>query len=127
MESLMERDTQQRRAIRRALRDAGRPLSHPEILAEASRDAPGLGTATVYRTVKALVEAKWLASVSLPGEPPRYELAGKGHHHHFHCRGCGRMYEIDGCPDGLPQMTPNGFHLEAHELLLYGRCSTCAA
>jgi Fur family transcriptional regulator, ferric uptake regulator len=127
MESPMERDTQQRRAIRRALREAGRPLSHPEILTEASREAPGLGTATVYRTVKALVEARWLAVVSLPGEPPRYELAGKGHHHHFHCRGCGRMYEIDGCPDGLPQMTPSGFRLESHELLLYGRCSTCAA
>jgi Fur family transcriptional regulator, ferric uptake regulator len=123
----MERDTQQRRAIRTALSEADRPLSPQEVLDLARRDAPSLGTATVYRTLKALVEEGWLAVVEVPGETPRYELSGKGHHHHFHCRGCGRLYELEGCPEGLKLLTPNGFSLESHEVVLYGRCVHCAA
>jgi Fur family transcriptional regulator, ferric uptake regulator len=123
----MERDTQQRRAIRRAFREAGRPLSPQEVLAVAGPESPGIGPATVYRTVKGLVERGWLTPVALPGEPPRYEVSGKEHHHHFHCRGCGRLYELEGCPEGLKTLTPSGFHLEAHEVVLYGRCSGCAA
>ncbi len=123
----MERDTRQRRAIRNALEQAGRPLSTHEVLLLAQPDSPSLGTATVYRTLKALVEEGWLAVVEVPGEAPRYERAGKGHHHHFHCRGCGRLFELEGCPDGLKHLTPNGFSLEAHEVVLYGRCTVCTA
>lgn len=121
----MERDTQQRRAIRQAFREAGRPLSPQEVLEVAAPESPGLGVATVYRTVKGLVEQGWLATVTLPGEPPRYEVAGKEHHHHFHCRGCGRVFEIEGCPGELARMTPKGFVLENHEVVLYGRCAGC--
>jgi Fur family ferric uptake transcriptional regulator len=123
----MERDTQQRRAIRAALEQAGRPLSPLEVLDAAKEGCPGLGTATVYRNLKALLAEDWLAQVDLPGEPPRYELAGKDHHHHFHCRQCGRLYELEGCPGALSFLIPQGFALEAHEVTLYGRCLTCAA
>jgi Fur family transcriptional regulator, ferric uptake regulator len=122
----MERDTRQRRAIRDVLLAAGRPLSPHEVLAGAKRKVRGLGIATVYRTLKGLVDQGWLAAVELPGEPPRYELAGKGHHHHFHCRGCGRVYELEGCPEGLKRLAPKGFSLETHEVVLYGRCAACA-
>ncbi len=121
----MERDTQQRRAIRTAIENAGRPLSPREVLELAQPSSPRLGIATVYRTLKALVEAGWLTQVDLPGEPPRYESTGKAHHHHFHCRACDRVYELEGCPDGLRRMTPAGFSLESHEVVLYGRCAEC--
>lgn len=122
----MERDTQQRRAIGAALDEADRPLGPQEVLDAARRRSPGLGIATVYRTLKAWVESGRLQQVDLPGEPPRYERTGKSHHHHFHCRRCDRVYEIDGCPEGLRGLTPPGFSLESHELVLYGRCSACA-
>jgi Fur family ferric uptake transcriptional regulator len=123
----MERDTQQRRAIRAAIEEADRPLSPREVLDSSKELSPGLGIATVYRTIKSWMESGWLQQVDLPGEPPRYEVRGKQHHHHFHCRRCDRVYELEGCPDGLRTLTPNGFALEAHELVLYGRCSACAA
>ena len=88
---------------------------------------PGLGIATVYRTLKALVEEGALTQVELPGEPPRYETHGKRHHHHFHCRACDRVYELEGCPEGLRSLTPAGFSLESHEVVLYGRCAACSA
>jgi Fur family transcriptional regulator, ferric uptake regulator len=123
----MKRDTQQRRAIDRAIGESGRPLSPREVLDAARAHCPGLGIATVYRTLKALVEEGALAQVELPGEPPRYEATGKRHHHHFHCRACDRVYELDGCPEGLRNLTPAGFALESHEVVLYGRCAECAA
>lgn len=123
----MKRDTQQRRAIRRVIEEAGRPLGPREVLAASQAHCPGLGIATVYRTLKALVEEGALTQVELPGEPPRYEGTGKRHHHHFHCRACDRVYELEGCPEGLRHLTPPGFALESHELVLYGRCAGCAA
>lgn len=123
----MARKTQQRDAIRCAFEDADRPLSPEEILTAARRQAPRLGIATVYRNVRSLVEEGWLHTVDLPGAPSRYELAGKHHHHHFHCRSCDRVYEVDDCPGSLKNLLPNGYQLESHEIILYGLCRACAA
>jgi len=122
----MERDTAQRRAIRRAFEVADRPLSPQEVLQAAQQEVAGLGIATVYRTVKGLLEENWLEPVELPGEAARYEVSGKRHHHHFLCRGCDRVFEIEGCPGSLRGLTPPGFTLESHEVVLYGRCPGCS-
>lgn len=121
----MERDTRQRRAIRHVIEESGRPLSPHEVLKVAQVHAPSLGLATVYRTLKSLVEEGWLMPVELPGESPRYEPSSKAHHHHFHCRTCDQVYEIDGCPQNAQPLTPAGFLLEGHYMVLYGLCSTC--
>lgn len=123
----MQRDTKQRRAIRRAFEEAGHPLSPKEVHTAAQRDVEALGIATVYRNIRSLQEEGWLEAVELPGEPARYEVAGKEHHHHFHCRECDRVYEVEGCPGNLQTVTPRGFRLESHEFVLYGLCDRCAA
>lgn len=120
------RDTKQRQAIRRALEAADRPLSPNEVVAAAQQEIPRLGIATVYRTIKDLLEEGWLAPVELPGLPPRYEVAGKHHHHHFHCRGCDATYEVDGCLDHVELRLPGGFQVEEHTVVLHGRCAGCA-
>jgi Fur family ferric uptake transcriptional regulator len=122
----MIRDTRQRRAIRDALEAAARPLSAQEVLDAASKHAPGLGIATVYRTLNGLVEERVIHPVDLPGEAPRYEVTGQGHHHHFQCRKCGGVYLTRGCPGNLRALTPRGFRLESHEVILYGLCVECA-
>ncbi len=121
----MTRTTRQRTAIKDALARLGRPLSPQELLDAAQRDVPSVGLATVYRTVKALVDDGTIVAVALPGEPDRYELAGAQHHHHFRCRRCDRVYEIEGCPGGLASLVPPGFELDGHEVVLYGRCRAC--
>lgn len=120
-----QRQTQQRGAIRRALRHADRPLSPQEVLDAARAAVPGLGLATVYRNIKRLVGAGWLRPVDLPGTASRYEVAGKDHHHHFHCRACDRVYEVEECPGSLEDLAPSGFELDAHEIILYGTCEAC--
>lgn len=122
----MQRDTTQRRAIRRALQESGRPLGALEVLESSKRFAPRLGLATVYRTLKALGADGEVTAVDIPGKPPRYEAAGKGHHHHFLCDRCGKVYELGGCLGGLKGLLPRGFKMSSHELLLHGRCPECA-
>ncbi len=126
MPDLKSRKTSQRQAIREAFEHAGRPLAPQEVLDVAKRAIPKLGIATVYRTVRNLVEEAWLVAVELPGEPARYELAKLAHHHHFHCRGCGRAFDIPGCPGHMRLVPPPGFIVEEHEIVLYGRCPECA-
>jgi Fur family transcriptional regulator, ferric uptake regulator len=123
----MERNTRQRDAIRGVFEETPRPLGPFEILEAARSRVSGIGIATVYRTINALVDSGWLVTVALPGEPPRYERAGAAHHHHFRCRECARVFEIHGCPGDLRDLAPPGFQLESHDVTLYGRCAFCAA
>jgi Fur family transcriptional regulator, ferric uptake regulator len=119
------RDTRQRRAVRQVFETAERPLGPHEVLALAGEEVPGLGIATVYRAIRALVDQGWLQAVRFPGETPRYERAGKHHHHHFHCRRCDGVYDVAGCPPDVTRLAPPGFVLEQHEIVLRGVCSAC--
>lgn len=123
----MERNTKQRGAIRRVFSAQHRPLSPAEVLAAAKAEVPSLGIATVYRTIKTLVDEGEIASIDVPGEAPRYEIAHLGHHHHFHCRGCDKVFEVDGCPADIQKLAPSGFVTEGHEVMLFGRCAHCKA
>lgn len=122
----MERNTHQRRAIEKALADANRPLGPLEILEAAKAHTSSLGIATVYRALKGLTEEGKLTTVALPGGSVRYELAGKEHHHHFHCRACEGVFEVETCGFDLSHWNPGGFHVEHHEVILYGLCASCA-
>jgi Fur family ferric uptake transcriptional regulator len=122
----MERKTAQGDAIRAVIERAARPLTAQEVLELARAVVPRVGIATVYRNLKALLEDGWLKLVELPGDPSsRYERSHHGHHHHFQCHDCNRVFDIHGCPRGLDQITPAGFTVHSHELLLYGRCADC--
>lgn len=122
----MERSTRQRAAIRDAIAVAERPLLPQEVLDAAGSASPGLGIATVYRNLKALLDEGEVCAVQLPGENLRYELAGGHHHHHFQCRQCQRVFDVHACPGDLSRLAPDGFTVEAHEITLYGRCRDCA-
>ncbi len=119
------RETKQKQAIRNAFTKADRPLSPAEALEFAAATAPGLSIATVYRNITSMVEEGWLQTVELPGEPPRYEVAGKGHHHHFQCNDCGKVYEFGGCDPGQKPRLPRGFRVTGHEFFFYGTCAEC--
>jgi Fur family ferric uptake transcriptional regulator len=119
------RETRQRSAIRQVIQSADAPMSPEDVLAAAQYAVPGLGIATVYRSIKTLLEEGWLEIVELPGQAPRYEVAGKDHHHHFHCKGCDRVFELSGCVEGVRKLLPRGFQLTGHEVVLYGYCRPC--
>ena len=111
--------------MRSVIEAAQRPLLPQEICDLAQAEVPGLGIATVYRNLKLMTEAQELELVMLPGESARYEIAHRGHHHHFQCERCKRVFDIHRCPGNLGRLAPPGFTVERHELTLYGRCDEC--
>lgn len=125
---MAERKTRQRAAILAVIRGSEGPLSVSEVHERASRELPRLGIATVYRTLGALRESGEILTVSLPGEESRYEPVGRGHHHHFRCRRCEQIFDLEVCPVGIPEGTtlPGGYYVEDHQLTFYGRCSGCS-
>ena len=123
---MMIRNTLQRHAIRQALTRADRPLSTREVLGIVRNEVPRLGTATVYRTLKALREEGVLREVGLPGQSSRWEISGKAHHHHFLCDTCDRLLEVNACPEDIGRLLPKGYTLGKHDILLQGQCAECS-
>jgi Fur family ferric uptake transcriptional regulator len=119
--------TRQQRGVLQAFEEAEQPLASQEAWEVARRETPGLGLATVYRSVKLLLDAGKLNRVDVEGESPRYELAGKGHHHHFYCRECAKITQLPDCPAGLKDLVPPGYAMEDHTIVIYGRCDACVA
>ena len=128
---MVERKTSGRIAIASALESAPGPLTVAEVHPRAGQQAPGLGIATVYRTLKRLQEQGVIRVVALPGGEARYEPRSRGHHHHFHCRCCGGVFDVDvdGCRTSLSGREPfaGGYQVEDHEITLYGVCPPCRA
>jgi Fur family ferric uptake transcriptional regulator len=120
------RKTKQHAAIERTINKAGRPLSTGEVLAVARKSVANLGIATVYRNLKLLQSEGEIIQVDLPGQPARWEKARQEHHHHFLCRGCDRLIDIQICSRDLLGLVPEGYILEDHDVLLRGLCADCA-
>ena len=122
----VKRNTQQRDAVAHVIRQTNGPLTIREIFQRARRRCD-LGIATVYRTVKILSESGQITAVILPDGRTRYEVAHLGHHHHFRCRDCDCVFDLDVCPVTISKgmILPGGFHVDGHELTLYGTCPGC--
>jgi len=123
--SSVQRSTRQRDTLREVFAAAGRPLGPQEALELAQRQFASLGIATVYRAIKDLVEEGWLVPVTV-GSTARFELADRGHHHHFYCEACDRAFDISGCTGDLSRLVPEGFVADSHELTINGLCGACA-
>lgn len=121
------RQTRQRDVIARLIENSDGPLSVPEIHDRARASLPGIGIATVYRTLKLLHQLRQVLPVILPSGETRYERTGLGHHEHFQCRGCSQVFDLDVCPVHIPRGTrlSGGFLVEDHVMTIYGLCPAC--
>jgi Fur family transcriptional regulator, ferric uptake regulator len=123
----MQRQTAQRHAILQVLQSSSGPLTPQEVLDLAQRHHPGLGLATVYRTLGSLEAEGEVAEVHIPGESSRYEPK-REHHHYFQCQNCERIFDLfEPCSLSILEgsQLPNGFLVRDHHLTLYGLCSEC--
>lgn len=130
--------------LRAALEDAGCRVTGPRLrlvdhltdrassftAAEVSMAVPDVGRATVYRTIKLLLDAGALCKMTLPNGTPRYSVAETHHHHHLVCVSCGRIQEfrhaaVERLVRGLKAAVPG--RLVGHRIELYMTCQNCLA
>lgn len=99
-----------------------------EVYDRARQAEPGLGIATVYRTIDLLRRAGSVRPLTVGGRP-EYVRCSPGHHHHLICVSCGSVEETDlcGAPSDSELQRRHGFSAEAHEVDVYGTCRACAA
>lgn len=121
------RRTRQREAVQAVLNSATRPLRADEVLLLAKQDVPELGLATVYRTLKLLVQEGELSEVKLRSGATRYEPVHREHDSFFLCESCSRAFPVDAEADQDDVRLPAGFQMRRRELTLLGLCPTCGA
>ena len=61
---------------------------------EISDELPSVGRATVYRTIKLLLEEGVICKLALMDGAPKYSLSRNEHHHHTVCIKCGSVGEF---------------------------------
>lgn len=128
LETLNERgyrSTAPRRSLAAAIGEKDRHFTAEELRRQLP---PSLGRATVYRTLKILVDAGVLCRVLLEDGDLHYQLSHHGHHHHLLCVLCGASQDLTGCDiEGVLAETSadHGFEISGHWLEVYGRCRDC--
>ncbi|MFQ6027802.1 MAG: Fur family transcriptional regulator [Dehalococcoidia bacterium] len=127
MDTLEERGyrtTSPRKEVTRVIAGKERHFSAEEL----REQLPGVGRATVYRSLKLLVESGMVCRVLLEDGSLHYQLSHQGHHHHLLCVDCGSSEDLLGCDieDKLKAVSQaHEFQISGHWLEVYGRCRDC--
>ena len=123
------RSTHQRDIILDIFLSTHQHISVEELYLKVKSSNPGIGQATVYRTLKLFAEAGLAREILLNDGQTRYEHAVAGEHHdHLVCTGCNAIIEFeDETIEKLQNdiATRHGFLIRSHKLEMYGLCSNC--
>jgi Fur family ferric uptake transcriptional regulator len=123
------RSTRQRDIILDAFLSTHQHVSVEELYLKIKAAHPGIGNATVYRTLKLFVEAGLAREMLLHDGQTRYEHVNAGEHHdHLVCTNCNRIIEFEN--ETIEQLQNevalrHGFLIRSHKLEIYGLCSNC--
>jgi len=123
----MRRDTKQREAILKILRNT---KSHPtadQIYDDVRKDIPNISKGTVYRNLQVLGEDGAISVLNINGTQSRYEVKQDGHYH-FICEKCGRVFDLDepidqNLDERISRKT--GFTVSHHQTEFRGLCKDC--
>lgn len=88
-----------------------------------------VGRATVFRTLRLLLDEGVVCRILLDDTSLRYRVTNRqGHHHHLVCTSCGEVTDFTDCADDLMRLLHERtqFTIEGHWLEVYGRCTRCA-
>lgn len=104
-------------------------LTLDELYRLVRKKHPGIGYATVYRTMKLLCACGLCRELKFEDGQTRYEhLYGHQHHDHLICTCCGKFVEVvDLEIERLQErlFAQHGFYPQRHRLELYGICQKC--
>jgi Fe2+ or Zn2+ uptake regulation protein len=121
--------TNARRAILEVLCHDPNHLTSAEVIERIVEKAPGIGRASVFRTLDLLTELAIIRPTFLrPGTPHYIVMPEHGHHAHIICPKCQKVIEIDDCEieDLLDEIIArHKIKISGHLLELYGECEIC--
>ena len=108
----------------------GRHLSAEDVHQQLLDSEAKVSLATVYRTLRLLVEMGFLQELELSEAGRRFELSSGDHrdHHHLVCIRCGRTEEFESSPvidAGQNAAAAHGFELIESTLNVRGICPDC--
>ncbi len=125
------RSTAQRRVVSDVFFRTDGHLSIDDMLSLVRKQDPKVGYATVYRTMKLLVECGLANERQFDDTVTRFEIAHEdSHHDHLICLECKRIVEFED--DEIERLQEHlaerhGFKLVSHKHELYGMCEDCRA
>ena len=95
---------------------------------ELAAELAPVGRATVYRTLKLLLDQGIVCRVVLADGSVCYRMSHKMHHHHLVCMSCGVTEDIGNC--GVEEVVDaarkaTSFDVVGHRIELYGFCPRC--
>jgi Fur family peroxide stress response transcriptional regulator len=119
--------TPQRRLIVDYLQVATNHPTADDVFKAVNETYPMTSRATVYNTLNWLKEAGMVREV-FEGGDLRFD-PNTGGHHHFVCRACGRIEDVDCDLVGELRFCPLPGHqeVEVYEVTLRGLCADCAS
>lgn len=88
----------------------------------------GVDRVTAFRILNAFVEKGILRKLEFLEGKARYELTSRGDHHHFICKSCGTVIDIEDTI--IPKFENTlekkyGFTITNHSLEFFGICESC--
>nr|MDT0664194.1 transcriptional repressor [Micromonospora sp. DSM 115978] len=120
--------TPQRRAVLAVLRAARDHPTAAEVYDRVRSTSPGIGSATVYRTLALLVSTGHALELNLgDGAASRYD-ANTARHDHVVCDQCGCAVDVDHpIPAELVDeiSLASGFAITGYDLQIRGVCPSC--
>ena len=123
----MRRETKQREAILRVLRNTRAHPTADWIYEEVKKEIPNISKGTVYRNLQVLQEDGAVSELNLNGTLSRFE-AKQASHYHFRCEQCGKVFDLDEpvnneLDERVAKRT--GFKVSHHQLEFRGLCIDC--
>ena len=101
--------------------------THPtadEIYSDLKRNNPSLSKTTVYNALEILNEHDLIKSITISGLESRYDVNHEMHHH-FYCKKCGTVIDIDlKCPN-IEKMKRFGHEINEIHGYIKGVCKNC--
>ncbi len=122
--------TPKRRAVIELFLKKNRRMGPHEVYQELRKYITPLGLPTVYRILEELKSIGVLIQIPSDDRQLYYMLCKMPdeHHHHFVCRGCRRVEEVEYCNFGaVSKFIEKNLHgkVEQHFLHIEGLCSRC--
>ncbi|MCX7991195.1 MAG: transcriptional repressor [Proteobacteria bacterium] len=123
------RFTKQREVIVNEFLKTGSHISAGELYRKVSAKYKNIGFATVYRTLKVLIEFGLAEGKSFGDGQARFEPSKQtSHHDHLICEKCGKILEFyDSNLEKIQEEISKkfGFTIKRHDLQIYGLCKKC--